>query len=171
MTSNRVAAGTGIRGSASSQLNSPRGVFVDVNLDLYVADCYNHRVQLFQSGESNGITVAGSGSLNPTIILRCPSGIILDGNKYLFIVDYGNDRIISSGSSGFRCLFGCYGSGSQSNELNYPSSLSFDRFGNMFVTDSFNHRIQKFQYLEESCKNSKEKLLWKMKIKLLMGSN
>ncbi|CAF4147008.1 unnamed protein product, partial [Adineta steineri] len=151
MTSTRVAAGTGIYGSASNQLNSPHGIFVDVNLDLYVADCLNDRVQLFQSEESKSITVAGGESLNPTITLSCPSGIILDAEKYLFIVDQGNNRIVGSGLNGFRCLVGCYGGGSQSSELNNPFSFSFDHSGNMFVTDQSNHRIQKFQYVEESC--------------------
>ncbi|CAF3761550.1 unnamed protein product [Adineta steineri] len=151
MSLNRVAAGTGIAGSDSNQLNRPRGIFVDVNLDLYVADCLNHRVQLFQSGESNGITVAGNGSLNPTIRLDCPSGILLDAEKYLFIVDNNNHRIVGSSLNGFRCLVGCYGMGSQSNQLNKPFSFSFDHSGNIFVTDQSNHRIQKFQYIEESC--------------------
>ncbi|CAF1333025.1 unnamed protein product [Adineta steineri] len=151
MTSNRVAAGTGIEGLASNQLSHPLGVFVDVNLDVYVTDCGNDRIQLFQSGALNGITVAGSGSLNPTITLSCPSGVILDAEKYLFIVDNNNNRIVGSGLNGFRCLVGCYGEGSQSNQLNNPFSLSFDRSGNMFVIDAGNKRIQKFQYLEESC--------------------
>ncbi|CAF0805286.1 unnamed protein product [Adineta steineri] len=154
MASNRVAAGTGIPGSASNQLDSPRGIFVDVNLDLYVADCGNNRVQLFQSGESNGITVAGSTSRNPTITLRCPSGIILDAEKYLFIVDSGNHRIVRSSLNGFRCVVGCSGVGSQSNQLSNPSSLSFDGSGNIFVADQRNHRIQKFKYMKRYCNNS-----------------
>ncbi|CAF4024246.1 unnamed protein product, partial [Adineta steineri] len=44
--------------------------------------------------------------------------------------------------------------GSQSSELNNPFSFSFDHSGNMFVTDQSNHRIQKFQYVEESCMNT-----------------
>ncbi|CAF4050578.1 unnamed protein product, partial [Adineta steineri] len=154
IVSNNVAAGTGIDGSASNQLDSPEGIFVDVNLDLYVADCGNHRVQLFQPGESNGTTVAGSTSLNPTITLECPSGIILDAEKYLFIVDHRNHRIVGSGLNGFRCLVGCYGKGSQSNQLNFPSGLSFDRSGNMFVADTSNRRIQKFKYLNRFCANT-----------------
>ncbi|CAF3992544.1 unnamed protein product, partial [Adineta steineri] len=150
IASNRVAAGTGKGGSASNQLGGPRGIFVNVNFDLYVADFFNHRVQLFQSGESKGITVAGSESLNPTITLRLPTGIILDAEKYLFIVDQGKSRIVSSGLNGFRCLVGCYGKGSQSNQLNNPSSLSFDRYGNMFVTDQYNDRIQKFLLMKDS---------------------
>ncbi|CAF1244903.1 unnamed protein product [Adineta steineri] len=154
MTSNRVAAGTGIQGSASNELNRPVGIFLDVNLDLYVTDCLNDRIQLFQPEESNGITVAGSTSLNPTITLRCPTGIALDAERYLFIVDQGNDRIVGSDSDGFRCLVGCDGMGSHSNQLSYPFSLSFDRSGNMFVTDQLNHRIQKFAYLDQLCVNT-----------------
>ncbi|CAF4200353.1 unnamed protein product, partial [Adineta steineri] len=107
-------------------------------------------VQLFQLGESNGITVAGSESLSPTITLDCPNGIILNAEKYLFIIDYGNDRIVGSGLNGFRCLVGCYGTGSQSNQLDCPSSFSFDRSGNMFVTDRWNDRIQKFLLMKDS---------------------
>ncbi len=151
MTSIIVAAGTGSRGSAFNQLNQPIGIFVDVNLDLYVADSENNRIQLFQVGESNGITVAGYGSPNPTINLLRPSGIVLDAANNLFIVDSGNLRIVGSSLNGFRCLVGCYREGSQSYRLNYPNSFSFDHSGNMFVTDRWNSRIQKFEYLEKSC--------------------
>ncbi|CAF4002100.1 unnamed protein product, partial [Adineta steineri] len=154
MAPNRVAAGTGIEGSASNQLNGPVGIFVDVNLDLYVTDCKNDRVQLFQSGKSNGITVAGYTSLNPTITLVRPSGVILDAEKYLFIVDSDNHRIVGSSANSFRCLVGCYERGSQSNQLKYPFSLIFDRAGNMLVTDEANSRIQKFKYLKKSCSNT-----------------
>ncbi len=146
-----IVAGTGIKGSASNELSGPRGIFVDVNLDLYVADCNNHRIQLFQSEQLNGITVAGSKSRYPTIKLNCPSGISLDASKYLFIVDVGNHRIVGSGPNGFRCLVGCFGWGSQSNQLYDPFSFSFDRSGNMFVADQANNRIQKFLYSEGSC--------------------
>ncbi|CAF3766854.1 unnamed protein product, partial [Adineta steineri] len=154
IASNRIAAGTGTGGSASNQLYHPIGIFVDVNLDLYVADSLNNRVQLFQSEQSNGITIAGSTSLNPTITLSFPTGIILDAEKYLFIADHGNNRIVGSGSNGFRCLVGCYGMGSQSNQLHNPYSFSFDHSGNMFVTDYANHRIQKFKYLKRYCANT-----------------
>ncbi|CAF1398661.1 unnamed protein product [Adineta steineri] len=150
INSNHVAAGTGSGGSESNQLYYPTGIFVDVNLDLYVADSGNHRIQLFQSGESNGITVAGSQSLNPTISLHRPTGAILDAEKYLFVVDLGNARIVGSSLSGFRCLVGCYGWGSRSNQLNEPSSFSFDHSGNMFVIDTLNSRIQKFLLMKDS---------------------
>ena len=151
MKSIAVAAGKGSAGSTFSDLYRPVGVFVDVNFDLYVADCGNDRIQRFQQGGSNGITVAGDGSINPTINLRCPSGIVLDAQKYLFIVDNGNHRIVGSSLNGFRCLVGCYGGGSQSNKLFRPSSFNFDRSGNIFVADQENNRIQKFEHLNKTC--------------------
>ncbi|CAF1408612.1 unnamed protein product [Adineta steineri] len=151
MASNHVTAGIGIGGSRSNQLNGPIGIFVGLNLDLYVADCYNDRVQLFQSGELNGMTVAGYVPQISTIALLCPSGVVLDAEKYLFIVDQGHSRIVGSSLDGFRCLVGCNGKGSQSNQLTRPFSMSFDRSGNIFVTDTSNHRIQKFKYLKRYC--------------------
>ncbi|CAF1286485.1 unnamed protein product [Adineta steineri] len=147
-----IVAGTGIEGSASNELSSPQGIFVNVNLDLYVADCGNDRVQLFQPGQLDGITVAGSGSASATISLDCPSSIVLDAANHLFIADLNNYRIVGSGVNGFRCLVGCYGygTGSQSNQLTYPGAFSFDRSGNILVIDRINRRIQKFQMLEKS---------------------
>jgi hypothetical protein len=146
-----IVAGTGTEGSASNQLDHPHGIIVDAKFDLYVADCENDRIQLFRSGQSHGITVAGRGSSNPTIALDCPTEIALDAQKYLFIVDSNNHRIIRSGVNGVQCLVGCYGQGSQSTQMSFPSSLTFDRSGNMFVVDQKNNRIQKFQYSENSC--------------------
>ncbi|UJR08873.1 hypothetical protein I4U23_013128 [Adineta vaga] len=58
--SSTIGAGTGFSGNASNTLSQPYGIFVDINLDLYVADFGNNRIQLFKPGEVNGITIAGS---------------------------------------------------------------------------------------------------------------
>ncbi|CAF1470214.1 unnamed protein product [Adineta ricciae] len=146
-----VVAGTGCNGSTPNMLNGPWGIFVDTNLDLYVADCYNNRIQLFQPDELNAITVAGNESLNVTVSLYRPTGILLDGDNNLFIADAGNNRIVGSGPNGFRCIVGCSGTvGIASNQLHYPSSISFDTYGNIFVTDYLNNRIQKFILLNET---------------------
>ncbi|CAF4122797.1 unnamed protein product, partial [Adineta steineri] len=153
-TSAHVIAGTGIAGEASYELELPWGIFVDTNLDLYVADFLNHRIQLFQYGKSNGTTVVGYETPNPTFHLSFPTTIALDAEKYLFIIDNDHERIVGSGSYGFRCLVGCYGQDSQSDQSNPLYDFSFDRFGNMFVADGVKSEIQKFQYLEESCMNT-----------------
>jgi hypothetical protein len=144
-TSLYVVAGTGCPGESPSQLHSPRGIFVSINLSLYVADCENDRIQLFLPKQTNGTTVLGNGSIG-TIALRCPTGIALDGDGDLFIVDSNHHRIVVRSSRwGDRCLVGCSGSGgSSSTELSHPSALGFDRDGNLYVLDSGNSRLQKF---------------------------
>ena len=146
-----VAAGTGCSGSAANKLNSPHGIFVDINLDLYVADSGNNRIQRFRFGQLNATTVVGRfGLFNWT--LRYPSSVVLDGNGNLFIVDSYNHRIVTAGSNGTRCIIGCSNpNGFASDQLSYPSSLSFDSFGNIFVTDVLNQRIQKFLLATNSC--------------------
>ena len=139
-----IAAGTDCSGSASNTLNNPRGIFVDTDLNLFVADCSNDRVQKFLSQQVNAITVAGNGATG-TVSLDCPSGIILDSDGYLFIVDSNNHRIVASGPNGFRCIVGCStNAGSSSSQLYYPSDLKFDSYGNIYVTDTSNDRVQKF---------------------------
>ena len=146
-----IVAGNGSFGSTSNLLSSPRGIFVNGTLDLYVADCDNNRVQLFLFGQRNAQTVVG----NDTIDLNCPTGIVLDGNGYLFITDSGNNRIIGSGPDGYRCVAGCSRvNGSALSELSSPHGLTFDRDGNLFAADTANDRILKFSFLVNSCGKS-----------------
>jgi hypothetical protein len=134
-----------------NMLYYPQGIFVDINFNLFVADCYNHRIQNFQSGQSNGITIAGNGAPQ-TITLNYPTSVVLDANGYLFIVDCNNNRIVASGSTGFRCVVGCSGaSGSASDQLSHPQTMAFDSYGNIFVTDYLNNRTQKFLLATNSC--------------------
>jgi len=138
----KIAAGTGCAGSTSTTLYYPCGIYVDINFNLYVADWANNRIQLFQPGQLNAVTVAGTSG---TILLSYPSSVVLDADDYLFIVDYGNSRIIGSGPAGFRCVAGCSGtSGSASDQLYLPYTMAFDSDGNIFVTDASNNRVQKF---------------------------
>ena len=124
-------------------LKYPWGIFVDINLDLYVADRDNNRIQLFRLNQRNGITVAGKESSEVTIELKEPTGIVLDGDQHLFIVDNGNHRIIRSDENGFHCIFGCFGEGATNDKLSYPITMSFDSYGNIYVIDQSNHRVQK----------------------------
>lgn len=145
-----IAAGNGIQGSQPNMLSYPNGIFVDTKFNLYVADCWNHRIQCFQPDQQNGTTIAGS-TAPGTITLNRPYAVIVDADQYLFITDSYN-RIIRSGPFGFQCLFGCtMVAGSALNQLNHPHALSFDSTGNLFVVDSDNNRIQKFLLATNSC--------------------
>ena len=146
-----TVAGTGCPRSSVTELNYPYGIFVDYNSNLYVADGYNHRIQLFHSGQTSATTVAGTGAPS-TITFFYPLDVKLDADGYVFVVDTNNRRIIGSGPDGFRCVAGCSGVyGSASNQLSNPHSMSFDSDGNIWVADLDNQRIQKFLLRTNSC--------------------
>lgn len=143
-----VIAGVGIAGSEAHMLNDPYGIFVNTNFDLYVADSLNDRIQLFPLGEINGITIVGSAN---NISLKHPTGVVLDANNNMFIVDSLNHRIIAETPYGFRCIVACTGMGNSLDKLGQPASMTFDSFGNIYVTDRYNDRVQKFFLLENKC--------------------
>ncbi|CAF1584457.1 unnamed protein product [Adineta steineri] len=145
-----IAAGNGSSGSLSNMLNSPQGIYVDSNLNLYIADSANNRIQFVQNGQLNGMTIVGNGS-STNFILNYPTGIVLDSNGYLFIVDSYNHRIVASSSTGFRCLVGCSGGGSTASQLSFPQSMAFDSYGNIYVTDRNNSRVQQFALQTNNC--------------------
>ena len=150
-----IVAGTGISGQTAAQLYSPNGIHIDIQFNLYVADSANHRIQFFKFHKPNGTTLAGNG-VSGSILLAYPSGVTVDADGYLFIVDLGNQRIIGSGPIGFRCIVGCSTqSGLSASQLNSPRSLAFDTDGNLFVADTLNSRIQKFLLVSNSCSKSK----------------
>ena len=64
----------------------------------------------------------------------------------MYVADYRNARIMrwSKGATQGSVIVGGNGRGSQSNQLNSPMGLSFDRHGNLYVVDYGNHRVQKF---------------------------
>lgn len=85
----------GSLGSTSELLRYPMGLTFDPMGNLYVADRFNHRIQLFLNGQSNATTIAGvtgtSGS-NSTL-LRQPYALSLDNQLNLYVADTLNHRI------------------------------------------------------------------------------
>lgn len=146
-----IAAGNGSKGTEAHTLDSPKGIFVDFNFNLYVADYSNHRIQVFRPGRINGTTVAGRG-VPMGLVLNAPNGVILDADGYLFIADQLNYRIIRSGSDEYRCLVGCSKSESLPlYQLSTPMAISFDSHGNIFSIDGITNRILKFHLVTNSC--------------------
>ena len=61
------------------------------------------------------------------------------------------------------------GEGDGADQLRYPTDLAFDRDGNLYVCDSTNNRIQRFELLESSpCKSASAS---KLKTPLLLDTH
>jgi hypothetical protein len=146
-----TVAGNRTNGNQPNQLNSPFGIYVDDNLTLYIADYSNHRIQMWTYGALFGQTVAGNGSAGSSLTqLNYPQTLIVDANGYMYIAEVGNNKILRwapNATSGV-CIAACTGaSGTNANQLNYPSGLAFDNNGSLYICDYLNNRVQKFQIL------------------------
>ena len=83
-------------------------------------------------------TILGTGANQ----LNLPTGVCLDNNNYLYVSDFGNDRILKFDSAGeFLNKWGSTGSGN--GQFNDPTLLQFIN-NNIYVTDGSNNRIQIF---------------------------
>ena len=139
-----IRAGVGGYGQSANQLYHPWGIFVDTNFDLYVADAGNNRIQVFQQGNDNVTTIVGPGTHGSNALLY-PTDVILDQEANLYIAENHRHRIVRVTPIGFQCIVGCTGtSGSSMDQLNIAYSLRFDSYGNLFVVDEGNGRVQKF---------------------------
>jgi hypothetical protein len=161
-----ASSGTTVAGQANGNfsasaagLYAPNGVYVDVNDNLYVADTYNYRVQLWTTGASVGTRVAGNGrtkNLLPKYLsilfiylgiagssnnqLSNPYGIQQNpSTKTLYIADYGNHRVMSytSGASVGSIVAGGNGSGTSNIQLSYPIGIYLDLFTNSLIIANF----------------------------------
>jgi len=158
-------AGNGIHGyagdagaAASAQLNYPQGIAVDANGNVFIADCFNHRVRKVTA---DGVisTVAGTGTAGNTgdgaaatsATLRNPCGIAVDSAGNVYIADTRNHTVrkVATGGTISKLaglgLAGFYGDGAAAVEaaLDTPLGLALDSAGNLYIADVFNHRIRK----------------------------
>ncbi|CAF3979432.1 unnamed protein product [Adineta steineri] len=147
-----VAGGAG-SGSQANQFNGPTGLFVDTSNSntLYVADTNNHRIQKWLYGASSGTTVAGQSGVSGNALnqLNSPGTLIMDTNGSMYIVDYGNHRIVLwlLGSTSGIVIAGSDTHGVLPSQLYYPFDVRLDSTGALIVNDYSNNRIQRFPVL------------------------
>ncbi|MCY4437437.1 MAG: NHL repeat-containing protein [Chloroflexi bacterium] len=160
-----TVAGTGAAGyngdggpATLARLNNPRGVTVSADGKLYIVDRENRRIRMV---DADGLisTIAGTGSSGfngdrgqaTQATLRAPYGIAVDPQGNLFIADTFNHRVRKVTPDGSISTvagsdqFGFSGDGWAAGfaTLHYPLGLAVDIAGNLYVADSFNHRIRK----------------------------
>ncbi|GAA3185918.1 MULTISPECIES: RICIN domain-containing protein [Streptomyces] len=154
------AAGySGDNGSAlSARLNYPRGIAVDGEGTVYIADGANHRVRKV-TADGTISTVAGSGTAGfsgdggsaTAARLRWPLGVAADGAGAVYIADCDNSRVRKVTADGTISTFagtgtkGSAGDGgpAASAQLNRPYAVALDGEGAVYIADCDNHRVRK----------------------------
>ncbi|CAF4246707.1 unnamed protein product, partial [Adineta steineri] len=145
-----VAGGNGM-GDKLDQLLWPTAIFVDQDHSVYVADgtTGTGRITKWLKDAKVGIVVALDGEDNGPTLYFEPAAVFVDHLDNIYVADSYYHRIIRwfNGSRTGDIIIGGNGKGNRSNQLSNPSDLSFNRYGNLYVVDKSNHRIQKFDIL------------------------
>lgn len=142
----------GVAGSGTNQFSNPLGMTYDSNSDtLYIADSNNHRIMQYTSGASSGTVIAGgNGQGTGSNQLSNPRGLYYESStNSLLIANNQGHNILRwvIGASSWTLVAGSNSgvSGSTSTLFSYPTDVTLDSLGNMYVSDEGNHRVQFFR--------------------------
>jgi streptogramin lyase len=132
----------GTYGAGDRQFINPRGVMVDADGNIYVADSNNHRIQkLGPDGAfkwSTPGTTPGAGDRQ----FNNPQGVAVDTQGNIYVLDTNNHRIQKLAPDG--TFLNKWGTGGvEDGYFNYPQGGALDAQGNIYVADTNNDRIQK----------------------------
>jgi sugar lactone lactonase YvrE len=157
-------AGNGYQGfingpALSSELNSPTGIAIDRNGDVYFDDYGNNVIRELSSAPSQQVTTfAGTGVAGYTgddgpasaATFNHPAQLAFDAEYNLYVADTENNvvreitragiitTIAGTGAPGFN---GDNQAATQAM-LSFPDSLAFDLAGNLYIADAENNRIR-----------------------------
>jgi len=162
-----IAGAPGIPGFADgtqqeAKFNHPSGITVDGAGNLYVSDTLNQKIRKIDP-DGKVTTIAGNGKKGfmdgPALgaEFRRPLGIASNSQGEIFIVDRDNCRIRKfyqkNGNAVIETIIGTGMVGDKSGfailaQLNMPEEISIDKDNNLYISDTGNNKIKKFDPLK-----------------------
>ncbi|CAF4375026.1 unnamed protein product [Rotaria socialis] len=136
-------------------LEHPCSILVDeTSGSFYVLDMALKIMAKYSFGSTTG-TIIISGLLNnmdSTGYGSCGK-MGFDSSGQLYMTDSGQFRVVQlvNDKGGMRTVAGMGFAGNSNKRLQYPKHFGFDAHHNLYVSDSPNHRVQRFDLLNNGC--------------------
>jgi uncharacterized protein (TIGR03437 family) len=141
--------------AVGASLTNPNGLAFDPAGNLYIADSGNNRARQVNPSEVIA-TFAGSylpglggdGDQATQTPLKTPQGVVADLAGNVYIADTGHNRVIRVDAAGNiqtvagTGTLGDAGGNTSWSELNAPGGVALDSAGNLYIADTYNHRIR-----------------------------
>jgi type II secretory pathway pseudopilin PulG len=131
----------------------PSGVAIDASGNIWVTDPNNNRVEKFNSsGVYQSQLGCASGTCAATStngMFNGPFGVAIDASGNIWVTDYVNNRVEMFNSAGtyvsqLGCATGACATSSTNGMFSGSDGVAIDASGNIWVTDYFNSRVEKF---------------------------
>jgi len=140
-TTLRFSQAWGRKGEGSGEFLKPCGVATDGAGNIYVADTYNNRIQVFDSSGTFIKTWGQKGSGNGA--LARPWDVAVDGEGNVYVADTYNHRVQKFDLNGF--YLGQWGKkGRGSGEFAFLSGIFVGPDGSIYTVDTKLNRVQVF---------------------------
>jgi sugar lactone lactonase YvrE len=135
----------------------PKGIVVDRQDNLYIADLENSRIRKIDAvgqvttfaGNGSQGWVDGTGGVRGTAEFQAPYGLAIDTQGNLYVSDISDNRIRRVDTSGHVTTLAGNGVGSwadgpsNSAEFYIPRGVAVDALGHVYVADSGNSRVRR----------------------------
>jgi sugar lactone lactonase YvrE len=127
--------------------SKPAGVAVDAEGNLYVADTWNNRIQIFDA-DGSFVSTFGKAGDGPGYFSR-PKGVAIDGDGHIWVADGMQDRVQVFDKEG-QLLIAFGGHGLLPGQFQGLVGIAIDKRNRVFTTEIYPGRAQQFQYVTDA---------------------